>query len=125
MEYILVIPGKMESLNDYIYAERSTKYHAAGMKKKGMKRVSRSIEKCLRGVKIRNPVYMDFKWVEPTSRRDPDNISSYGRKVILDALVNSGVIEDDSWKYIVGFSDRFQVDKDNPHIEVQIREVES
>lgn len=123
MEYLLIIPGRMDNLNDYIAAERSTKYSAAGMKKRDMKRVSKSILKCLKGVCIKNPVWLDFKWIEPTSRRDPDNISSYGKKVILDALVHTSVLADDSQKYIVGFSDRFEVDKEEPRIEVLIKEI--
>lgn len=123
MEYLLTIPGRMENLNDYIDAERSIKYSAAAMKKKGMRRVSKSISKCLKGVSIKRPAWIDFKWIEPTSSRDPDNISSYGKKVILDALVHAGVLVDDSQKYIVGFSDRFEVDKENPRIEVLIREI--
>lgn len=57
--------------------------------------------------------------------RDLDNISSFGRKVIQDALVNAAILKGDGWKYVVGFSDRFEVDKENPRIEVLIREAES
>lgn len=55
-------------------------------------------------------------------RRDLDNISSFGRKVIQDALVNAAVLKGDGWKHVVGFSDRFEVDKENPRIEVRIIE---
>lgn len=55
-------------------------------------------------------------------RRDLDNISSFGRKVIQDALVNAAVLKGDGWKHVVGFSDRFEVDKKNPRIEVKIIE---
>ncbi len=61
--------------------------------------------------------------VRKNRRRDLDNISSFGRKVVQDALVSAGVLKDDGWKHVVGFSDRFDVDKANPHIEVRIREV--
>lgn len=43
--------------------------------------------------------------------------------MVQDALVSAGVLKDDGWKHVVGFSDRFDVDKANPHIEVRIREV--
>ena len=78
---------------------------------------------CLRGVRIERPVFMKYLWVEPNRRRDLDNISSFGRKVIQDSLVDAGVLKDDGWKYVVGFSDSFEVDADNPRIEVLIREV--
>lgn len=37
--------------------------------------------------------------------------------MVQDALVDAG------WKYIAGFSDRFEVDKKDPRIEVKIKEV--
>lgn len=80
---------------------------------------------CGGGVGIEKPVFMEYTWVEKNRRRDLDNISSFGRKVIQDALVDTGVLKDDVWKHIVGFSDRFEVDKTNPRIEVLIKEVDS
>ncbi len=76
----------------------------------------------LRGVRIEKPVYMEYIWYETGKRRDKDNVSSFGRKVIQDALVKCGVLKDDGWKEIVGFSDRFYVDKKNSRIEVLIKE---
>ncbi len=35
MEYVLVIPGKLHNLNDYIYAERTNRYVGSQMKKSG------------------------------------------------------------------------------------------
>jgi Holliday junction resolvase RusA-like endonuclease len=67
---------------------------------------------------------MAYVWHEPNKRRDLDNISSFGRKVIQDALVNSGVLENDGWQNIRGFNDEFKVSKDEPRIEVHIFEVE-
>ena len=85
--------------------------------------VAVAIRQCLRGVRIEEPVFMEYTWIEPSRRRDKDNISSFGRKVIQDALVNTGVLKDDGWKHVVGFSDRFEVDKASPRIEVLIKEV--
>lgn len=86
--------------------------------------VAVAIRQCLRGVRIEKPVFMEYTWIEPSRRRDKDNISSFGRKVIQDALVQCGVLQDDGWKYVVGFSDRFEVDRENPRIEVLIKEIE-
>lgn len=125
MEYLLTIPGKLDGLNDYIAAERANRHKGAKMKADNGNIVAAAIRQCLMGVMIENPVFMEYLWVEPNKRRDKDNISSLGRKVIQDALVDTGVLKDDGWKYVVGFSDRFDVDKNNPRIEVLIREVES
>ena len=64
-------------------------------------------------------VYLRFNWIEPNKRRDKDNIAS-AKKFIIDALVKSGILENDGWKNVIGFSDRFSVDKNNPRIEVEI-----
>lgn len=66
---------------------------------------------------------MQYTWYEPDRRRDMDNISSFGRKVIQDGLVKAGVLKNDGWKQIARFSDDFFVDAKNPRIEVLIEEV--
>ena len=86
--------------------------------------VINAILHCMRGVKIDKPVFMEYRWYERNKRRDLDNISSFGRKVIQDSLVYAHVLKNDGWKEIQGFSDTFFLDADNPRIEVFIREVE-
>ena len=95
MEYLLIIPGKLPNLNDYISAERANKYKGAKLKGESEDIVTRCIRQQLKGVHITKPVSMTYVWHEPNKRRDLDNISSFGRKVIQDALVNSGVLEND------------------------------
>lgn len=119
----MTVPGTLNNLNDYIAAERANRYKGAKMKADNGNAVALAIRQCLRGIRIDKPVFMEYLWVEPNKRRDKDNISSFGRKVIQDALVQCGVLEDDGWNHIAGFSDRFEVDKGNPRIEVLIREV--
>ena len=82
-----------------------------------------AIRQWMRGVKIDTPVFMEYRWYERNKRRDLDNISSFGRKVIQDSLVYAHVLKNDGWKEIQGFSDSFFVDDKNPRIEVLIREV--
>ncbi len=123
MEYLLTIPGTLNNLNDYIAAERTNRHKGAKMKAANEDIVIIAIRQCMRGVRIDKPVFMEYTWVESNKRRDKDNISSFGRKVIQDALVDAGVLKDDGWKYVFGFSDRFEVDKMNPRIEVLIKEI--
>lgn len=92
------------------------------MKRKDEEAVSWYIRSQLRGIRIKKPVRMEYRWYEPNRKRDLDNISSWGRKVIQDALVKCRVIENDGWKQITGFSDSFYLDKKNPRIEVSIIE---
>lgn len=125
LEYLLIIPGRLDNLNDFIRADKASRYKGGEMKKQNESIVSVYIRKCLRDVNINKKVFMEYLWVEKNKRRDLDNISSFGRKVIQDALVNCHVLKNDGWEQICGFSDDFRVDAENPRIEVLIREVET
>lgn len=120
----LVIPGPLPGLNDYIAAERSHRQKAANLKRNTQRVVEMCAKKQLRGFRPKGPVRMAYTWYERDRRRDKDNISSFGRKVIQDGLVKSGVLQNDGWANIDGFSDRFKVDKKNPRVEIEIEEIE-
>lgn len=122
MEYLLIIPGTLSSLNKYIEAERANRYKGASLKRKNEKSIATAIKHCLKGIKIEKPVEMHYLWVVPNKRTDRDNVA-FAKKFVQDALVSAGVLKDDGWKHVVGFSDRFEVDKNNPRIEVKIIEV--
>lgn len=123
MEYLLIVPTRLNNLNDYISAERTSRYKGAEMKAQNEELVQIAIKQQMKGIRIEEPVFMEYRWYEKNRRRDLDNISSFGRKVIQDALVQTHVLQNDGWKEIEGFSDEFFVDADNPRIEVLIREV--
>ena len=118
----LIIPETLHNLNDLISAERTNRYIAAKMKKEDETLVLWAAKGCLRGWKAKAPVVMHYKWYEKNQRRDKDNISSYGRKIIQDALVKGGYLENDGWKQIISFDDEFFVDKKTPRVEVWIEE---
>lgn len=125
LEYLLIIPGRLDNLNDFIRADKASRYKGGEMKKQNESIVSVYIRKFLRDVNINKKVFMEYLWVEKNKRHDLDNISSFGRKVIQDALVNCHVLKNDGWEQICGFSDEFRIDAENPRIEVRIREVET
>lgn len=77
----------------------------------------------LRKFRPTGKVWMKYTWYEPNRRRDKSNICAFGRKVIEDGLVKVGVLENDGWKHIEGFSDRFWIDEKRPRVEVEIIEV--
>lgn len=62
--------------------------------------------------KPKGAVIVRFEWHERTKKRDADNIAS-AKKFILDALVKSRVLEDDSRKYVKGFYDVIVDDKED------------
>ena len=68
-------------------------------------------------------VFINFQWIEPNKRRDPDNIAS-ARKFVLDGMVKAGLIPDDSWNYIDGWTDTFFVDKSRPGVIVEVSDVQ-
>lgn len=122
MNVKLIIAGRLPGLNEYIAADRKHRQQGAAMKRKSQSTVYGFINRQLHGVKFIRPVQMQYTWYEKDRRRDKDNISSFGRKVIQDALVTCGVIENDGWAQIEGFCDVFAVDKKEPRIEVDIWE---
>ena len=67
LEYLLVIPGRLDNLNDFIRADKSSRYKGGELKANNERIVSAYIEQCLRGVKIQKPVYMEYAWFERTS----------------------------------------------------------
>ena len=119
----LIIPGRLPNLNEYIEACRRNKYKANKMKREAEDLVMLCARQQLRGWKARGPVMMYYLWVEKDRRRDKDNISGYGRKIIQDALVKAKFLKNDGWNDIEGFADDFAVDKGRPRIEVVIEEI--
>lgn len=124
MRYTLIIAGRLSNMNDYTSACRTNQYKGAKLKQKNENVVKQAIYEQLGRLRIKNPVRMLYRWYEPNKRRDLDNISAFGRKVIQDALVDTRVLQDDGWRYVKGFQDEFYVDKGNPRIEVEIIEDE-
>lgn len=116
------IRGRLPGLNEYITAERTSRYKGAEMKRQSEAAVlhaARSLGKW----RADGKVHMVYRWYEENQRRDKDNVSSFGRKVIQDALVRGKYLTNDGWKDIADFEDRFAVDRKNPRIEVEIWEV--
>lgn len=118
-----VIPRQLPGLNDFVFADRANRYKGAEIKRNAQKVVEFCARKQLHGFHPNGPVWMKYTWYERNKKRDKDNISSFGRKVIQDGLVKAGVLENDGWKHIEGFSDRFLVDEKRPRVEVEIVEV--
>jgi len=118
------IPGRLLGLNEYIAKCRANRYAAAELKDTAETFIAHTMRQQYRG-DIVPPVWVTFRWVEPNARRDYDNISGMGRKLILDAMQKAGLIGNDNREWIAGFGgETFAVDKLNPRVEVIITEVE-
>ena len=127
MTYNITIEGKFPSMNEFIDANRRSKGRfnkGNAMKQQSQNEISWQILKQHRKLHIDKPVKLIYSYYEPNQKRDLDNISGYFHKVFQDALVNCGVIHNDNWHYIVGFTDEFYIDNKHPRIEIKIVEVE-
>lgn len=116
----LVIPFTLPGLNDYIEAERAHRQKGAALKRKCQRDIMLAIKRQVRP--LREPVVMHYVWIEKDRRRDKDNVSSFGRKIIQDTLVQMKVLRNDGWANIEKFTDDFQVDKKHPRIEIEVQE---
>ena len=121
--FILVIDGRLPSLNEAVTADRSSAKYGAAFRRRSLNRVKGFVREQLEGVVFQHPVQMDYYWFEKDRSRDMDNISSYGRKVIQDALRAYKILRNDGWDCIRGFTDTFAVDAAYPRIVVKITEV--
>lgn len=65
------------------------------------------------------PIKLNINWYEMDNRRDIDNIT-FATKFIQDSLVRTGILEDDSRKYINQVNHSVFTDKENPRIEIEI-----
>ena len=117
----LVINGRLSGMNELIEKNRQNPQAGAKLKRQAQADVLWFIKSQIRG-KLKEPVYMAYLWVEKDRRRDMDNVSAFGRKVIQDALVQSGKLKNDGWENIKGFCDKVAIDNEMPRIDVMIYE---
>jgi len=119
-----IIPYPLPGLNEYIEIERQNKYAAAQFKKKIESGIVFIIKKELPSFVINDLVNIQYHWYEKDKRRDKDNIA-FAKKFIQDALVHAGVLRNDGWGEILGFTDTFMIDKKNPRVVVGLEVVSS
>jgi Holliday junction resolvase RusA-like endonuclease len=120
VNYKFTIPGRLPGINEYTQACRSNPFVGSKMKKDAEKAVMCATNI---GLMIDRPVFIYYRFYEKNKRRDLDNISGFAHKVIQDALVKNGILENDGWANITGFDDSFFIDKEHPRIELTIHEV--
>jgi|SRR5690625_3996080 len=113
------IPGELPTANEIVAASKSHHMKYANLKKDYTALVMMTAQK-LKAVKKADFI---IKWYCKDRRKDKDNIM-FGQKFIFDGLVKAGVIENDGWNQIGDVAHEFEVDKENPRIEVILKEVE-
>ena len=118
-----MIPGRMESLNEYIAALNRNRHAGNAMKRSRTEQVALLARSQLRGWKPVPPVRLEYLYCEANRKRDKDNVAAFAHKVVQDGLVEAGVLANDGWEYVAGSSDSYCVDRARPRIEVRIVEV--
>lgn len=111
-----VIPGELPDLNQII---KASKAHWAAYN--NMKREYTALVKLSAGrlPKIDKKADIIIRWFAKNKRKDPDNIAA-GVKFLLDGLVEAGKLKNDGWNQVNSISHLFEVDKENPRVEVTI-----
>lgn len=114
----LIIQGELTDLNTYIGAMNRNRYAGNSIKRDETQRVTQECMVCKLDACL-DPVVLHFTWYMKNKRKDLDNIA-FAKKFVLDGMVEAGILYDDSFKWVKGFTDSFVVDKDNPRVEVEI-----
>ena len=100
------LPG----LNEIIDAAKRSPHTYATLKKTYTRLVADElfVQDCIPDMPYEK-MYLYFTWIETAQhRRDPDNVRA-GAKFILDAMVQVGMIEDDSISHVKLLRDSFRI----------------
>lgn len=113
----LTIVGSLAKLNDHDSANRANKFGGAALKKRMTEMVALQ---CGKLKPIEGESIITFHWFV-SGKHDYDNVR-FGAKYILDGMVKSGKLPNDSPKYIVGFGGDYftKVEKGEEKVIVEI-----
>lgn len=115
------IQGRLPGYNEIIGATNAHRYAGHMLKRRETKRCGQEI--IAQSVPtFKKPISILFQWFEPNARRDIDNVSA-GQKFILDALVETGRLTNDTREWVTMITHEFPIDRKNPRIEVVVIEV--
>ena len=113
--------SELPSLNEYSNAERTHRKKGATMKRRAERSLITEIH-AARLKPVKDQVFLSYHWIMKDKRKDKDNIA-FAQKFVQDALVGAGILANDGWKEVEGFSHRFSVDKETPRLILKIEEV--
>lgn len=124
MKQILHIPNRLPGMNEMIDAAKVRKggfsLYAEMKKRYGLEIAL--LVKMQKLIPFRTAIDIDFHWYEVAKKRDKDNIAA-GKKIILDALVDTEIIGNDDWRYINSFRDFFHI-ADKESVRIIMKEAE-
>lgn len=122
MKQRLIIRGQLAAANEIVNKNRLNRYAGAKQKKENTDIVAWEC-KAQKLQPFKNKIDLDITFYCKNRRKDKDNILSGAIKFILDGLIAAGIIVNDGWKEIGKFNFDFEVDKENPRIEIEMSEI--
>lgn len=93
------IDVELPTLNEYITKERSNRFAAAALKKKYTLICGLAAKNIKKRIKRNTRYSLILNWITKNNKKDPDNVY-FGVKFILDGLVNAGVLQNDTRRFI-------------------------
>ena len=117
------IKGLNELLGGRMYDFRTKKYKNP-VKSANDAICVRAIRKYMRGVKIDKPIQCTYWIYAQDKRHDRGNLSAAVEKSFLDALQQANVISNDGFDQVYDSIFHTSVNRNNPHIEVEIEVIE-
>lgn len=115
---IFTLPIRLPGINEYQNACRRHPMVGATMKKNCVKQVMTYLGE---PAHLSWPAQFEIIYTEPNKKRDIDNITGFGSKVILDAFVKAGFLPDDGPTY-VNKIDSTVTYGNEPQIEIYVKE---
>lgn len=128
MIYHVTVKGFDSGLNELLAAQQR-KYDSRVKrmrvcnpeKAKNDKLCIKAIWRDLHGVHINAPIELFYHVYAKDKRHDRPNIGYAFCKSFLDALQTCKVIQNDSWDWVINTHFEYDIDKENPRVEVEIR----
>lgn len=115
--------GLNELLSGRMYDFRTKKYRNP-VKNKNDLICQKAINSNMPGVKIEKPIVIGYRFYCKDKRRDRMNVASAFVKSFEDALQKCGVIKNDGWDDVLTPVLDFRIDRENPRIQVYIKEID-
>lgn len=115
-----VIPIPLITLNQYILIERGNKFQAAKKKKEHTAKVASYANKL--NIDFNGMYDVEIIWTTPNNKTDADN-QYFAQKFILDGIVASGKLKDDTRKHIRHISHKIFTEKGKTLTKVKLIKV--
>lgn len=121
MEQLLIIKGALPGRNESEKAARTHWTVGAKLKKEYTELVMWEC-KAQKIKPVQEKARVEVTFYEKDMRRDSDNVFG-GLKYILDGIVNAGILKNDTRKLVDLYINPVQLDRQNPRIEIKIKEL--